>query len=128
MLIFPAIDLISGECVRLIQGDYGKKQTYSKNPVDVAKKFEKTGAFFLHIVDLDGAQTGSFKNLAQIKNISQNTNLSVQVGGGIRSFEDAKKLFDLGIDRIILGTSAVSDKPLLKKLLGKYGPQKIIVS
>ncbi|NIA31647.1 MAG: imidazole glycerol phosphate synthase subunit HisF [Actinobacteria bacterium] len=128
MLIFPAIDIISGECVRLTQGDYSKKQTYSKNPTKIAKKFEQDGASFLHIVDLDGAKIGSPRNLAQIQAILQNTNLSVQVGGGIRSFEDAKKLFDLGVDRIILGTSAVSDKSLLKKLLEKYCSQKIVVS
>ena len=128
MLILPAIDLIGGECVRLTQGDYGKKQTYSKNPADIAKRFEQSGSTFLHIVDLDGAKTGGSKNLTQIQNILANTGLSVQFGGGIRSFEVAKRLFDLGVDRIILGTSAVNNKLLLKKLLRKYGTQKIVVS
>jgi cyclase len=128
MLILPAIDIIGGECVRLTQGDYGKKQTYSKNPADIAKKFEQSGSAFLHIVDLDGAKEGSPQNLTQIKNILANTDLSVQVGGGIRNFEAAKRLFDLGVDRIILGTSAVNDKLLLKRMLKKYGTQKIVVS
>jgi len=128
MLILPAIDIIGGECVRLTQGDYEKKQTYSKNPADIAKKFQQLGSTFLHVVDLDGAKTGSAQNLAQIQSILANTDLSVQIGGGIRNFEAAKRLFDLGVDRVILGTSAVSDKPLLKKLLKQYGAQKIVVS
>lgn len=128
MLILPAIDIIRGECVRLAQGNYEKKQTYSKNPAAIAKKFEQSGSTFLHIVDLDGAKSGSPQNLAQIQNILANTDLSVQVGGGIRNFEAAKELFDLGVDRIILGTSAVNDKLLLKRLLKQYGAQKIVVS
>lgn len=127
-MILPAIDIIGGECVRLAQGDYEKKQTYSKNPADIARKFEQSGSTFLHIVDLDGAASGSSQNLAQVQNILENTDLSVQVGGGIRNFEAAKRLFDLGVDRIILGTSAVNDKILLKKLLKQYGAQKIMVS
>lgn len=128
MLILPAIDLIGGECVRLIQGNYEKKQTYSKNPAAIARKFEQSGSTFLHIVDLDGAKSGSPRNLTQIQNILENTDLSVQVGGGIRNSEAAKRLFDIGVDRIILGTSAVNDKLLLKKLLKRYGAQKIVVS
>lgn len=127
-MILPAIDIIGGECVRLTQGNYEKKQTYSKKPADIARKFEQLGSTFLHVVDLDGAKSGSSQNLAQIENILGNTNLSVQVGGGIRNFEAAKRLFDLGVDRIILGTSAVNDKLLLKKLLKQYGNQKIVVS
>lgn len=127
-MILPAIDIIGGECVRLTQGDYERKQTYSKNPTDIAKKFQQAGSVFLHIVDLDGAKAGSPQNLAQIQNILANTDLSVQVGGGIRSFKAAKRLFDLGVDRVILGTSAVDDKLLLKKLLKKYGTQRITVS
>lgn len=128
MLIFPAVDIMGGECVRLTQGDYKKKQTYSKNPAAMAGRFEEDGATFLHVVDLDGAKSGSPQNPTQIQDIVANTNLSVQVGGGLRSFESAKRLFELGADRIILGTSAVNDKPLLKKLLQQYGTQKIVVS
>lgn len=128
MLILPAIDIIGGECVRLTQGNYEKKQTYSKNPAEIAKKFEQAGSTFLHIVDLDGAKSGSPQNLAQIQNILENSDLSVQVGGGIRNFEAAKSLLNSGVDRIILGTSAVNDKLLLKKLLKQYGNRKIVVS
>lgn len=127
-MIFPAIDIIGGECVRLTQGDYGKKRVYSGNPLEVARKFEQAGASFLHVVDLDGAKIGCPQNLKTIRSIVASTNFSVQIGGGVRSLVDAKNLFDLGVDRVILGTSAVTDRLLLKKLLKKYGPQRVAVS
>lgn len=128
MLIFPAIDIIESKCVRLAQGDYRKKKIYSNNPSEIAKKFETAGASFLHIVDLDGAKEGNLVNLGAVRKILQTTDLSVQVGGGIRSIKDAKKLFDLGVDRVILGTSAVRDKSLVANLLKRYGPESIVVS
>ena len=128
MLIYPAIDIIGGECVRLTQGDYAQSKTYFKDPVKVAKKFQQAGACFLHIIDLEGAKSGCSVNFDTIKGICNNTNLSVQVGGGIRSAKDAEKLINLGVDRLILGTSSISNPEFLSIMLKKYGPQRIIVS
>lgn len=128
MLILPAIDLINGECVRLTQGDYKKSTTYFKNPVEVAQKFELAGSLFLHIVDLDGAKNGKPRNIKAIKELCKNSNLSVQVGGGIRTLKDAEALFKLGVNRIIIGTSAVTDPQMLSQLIKKYGPERILVS
>lgn len=128
MLIIPAIDIIEGQCVRLIQGDFAQRKTYFKYPVKIAKEFEKLGATFLHVVDLEGAKIGKLVNLEAIAKIKKNTGLSLQVGGGIRNIADADKLFDIGVDRIILSTTAIGDGYLLADLVKKYGAEKIIVS
>lgn len=128
MLIYPAIDIIGGQCVRLTQGDYAQSKTYFKDPVAVAQKFEQAGASFLHIVDLEGAKAGCSVNFDTIQKICATTGLSVQVGGGIRSMSDAQKLIEIGVDRLILGTSAITEPDLLRSLLAKYGPERIIVS
>lgn len=128
MLILPAIDIIDTQCVRLIQGDYQRQKTYFKDPVEVAKNFEQKGAKFLHIVDLDGAKNGKITNQKTIFKISQETDLSIQVGGGIRDLETAKKLLDGGIERLILGTSAIKNPELVRNLIEKYGSERIIVS
>ena len=128
MLIFPAIDLIDGKCVRLTQGDYQQKTIFSDSPVAVAQGFAKTGCKFLHIVDLDGAKAGSSQNLAVIEKIVANVNLSVQVGGGIRTVAAAEKLINIGVDRIILGTIAVTNQQLVADLIKRFGPQRIVVS
>lgn len=127
-MILPAIDIIDGKCVRLSQGDYSKRKTYSLDPLKVAQDFEGQGAIMLHIVDLDGAKIGTPINLETIKKICEGTSLSVQVGGGIRTAKDAEKLFELGVDRIILGTSATQDSALIKRLISDYGCCRIIVS
>lgn len=128
MLIIPAIDIIEGTCVRLKKGDYSTKKTYSKNPLKVAKNFEDKGAEMLHIVDLDGAKTGSMKNVETILKIRRNVRIPIQVGGGIRNMFDARKYLNNGIDRIILGTKAVENKTLLKNLIKEFGSKRIIVS
>lgn len=128
MLIYPAIDLIDGACVRLSQGDYSKQKIYSQNPLEIARNFEDAGATMLHIVDLDGAKIGRPVNFETIKMICRGTLLSVQVGGGIRRIEDAEKLFKIGVDRIIIGTSATCDSGFIKELIRKYGYERIIVS
>ena len=128
MLILPAMDLIGGECVRLIQGDYNRSKVYSKKPVFVARSFEKLGAGFLHVVDLEGAKKGEMVNFSTIKKIVENSSLSIQVGGGVRSEKDITALLKLGVDRVILSTAAVKDREMLMKVLKKFGPEKIIVS
>lgn len=121
MKIFPAIDLYGGNVVRLTQGDYNKMTVYSDDPVAVAREFELTGAKYLHLVDLEGAKTGQTSNLKVIGKIIENTNLFVQLGGGIRSVETAEMYLSGGVNRIILGTSAYTDTDMLIKLLKRYG-------
>lgn len=127
MIIFPAIDLKDGKAVRLSKGDFNKIDIFSNNPWEVAKEFEKKGAEWIHMVDLDGAKDGKNKNLDVIKKIRETVNIKLQLGGGIRTIETAELLLNLGIDRIILGTAAIENPELLKTLVNKYG-EKIAVS
>ena len=120
MNIIPAIDLIGGKAVRLQKGDYNKVTVYSDTPVEVAKSFYASGARFLHLVDLDGAKSGNADNFETIKQIVDATDLSVEVGGGIRSMEIVDLYANAGVDRIILGTAAVTDPEFLKAAVGKY--------
>lgn len=128
MIIIPAIDIINGKCVRLTRGDYSQIKKYSSNPVKIAQNFKSAGASFLHIIDLDGAKIGYPKNEKTIMNISKTTGLPIQIGGGIRNFKQASKFLDSGVNKIILGTSALKEKNLIKKLLKKYGSEKIIIA
>lgn len=121
MNIFPAIDLYGGKAVRLFKGDYNQMTVYSDNPLEVAKKFESMGAKFLHLVDLEGAKIGKPGNLDIIKNITENTNLFTEVGGGIRNMEVASAYIDCGVDRIILGTAAVENEAFLREAIKAFG-------
>lgn len=126
MHIFPAIDLFGGKAVRLFKGDYNQMTVYSDNPLNVARDFEQCGAQYLHVVDLEGAKSGGTPNIETIKNIIQNTNLFVEVGGGIRSMETAKAYIDAGVGRVILGTAAVTDETFLKSAVLVFG-EKVAV-
>ncbi len=126
MELFPAIDLIGGCAVRLVKGDYAQKTVYSDNPAEVARSFAAAGAKYLHVVDLEGAKDGGTPNLETIKNIVENGNLLVEVGGGIRSEEVIKKYLDAGVFRVILGTAAVQNPVFLEEMVQKYG-EKIAV-
>ena len=126
MIIIPAIDIIDGKPVRLYQGDYNKKEIVAKDVLDTSKKFEYLGAQWIHLVDLDGAKKGELVNLNVIIEIAQTLSIPVEVGGGIRTFEDIKYLIDNGVSRVILGTSAMEDEKLLNKALREYG-EKIAV-
>jgi phosphoribosylformimino-5-aminoimidazole carboxamide ribotide isomerase len=127
MLIIPAIDLRAGKVVRLFQGKFDQQKVYSADPVKVAKHWAKQGAKFLHIVDLDGASSGSPKNIELLKEIIDQVGIGVEFGGGVRSMATISKLLDLGVIRVILGTRAASDKKFLKQAWKKFG-EKIIVS
>lgn len=107
--IFPAIDIRSGKCVRLIQGDYDQQLDYADDPVAVAKEFEAAEAEWLHVVDLDGAKEGRPVNLDVIRRIIESTSLKVEVGGGIRNDETVDALLDAGASRAIIGTRALED-------------------
>lgn len=126
MNIFPAIDLIGGKAVRLVKGDYAKVTVYSDDPAAVAKEFERAGAKYLHVVDLEGARDGSTANLDTIKKIIDTTSLFVEVGGGIRSMDTVEKYIEAGADRVIIGTAAVTDPEFLSAAIAKY-PDKIAI-
>ena len=128
MPIIPAIDLQNGQAVRLYQGDYGKKTVYSQNPPALAAKFQQMGAKYLHIVDLDGAKDGNTANLETIRRIREAVTIPLQAGGGIRSKETvALYLEELQIDRVILGTIAAERPDFVREMLGRYGPERIVV-
>lgn len=121
MKIFPAIDLYDKKAVRLFKGDYAQMTVYSENPIEVARDFEKAGAEFIHIVDLEGAKNGTTPNLDIVKDIAKNTGLFVEIGGGIRSMETVRAYLDNGVGRVILGTSAVTDEDFLVDAVNTYG-------
>ena len=120
MLIFPAIDLYEGKAVRLYKGDYTQMTVYSENPPEIAEAFYKTGAGCLHLVDLEGAKTGETPNLETIKRIREAAPLFVEVGGGVRSMEVVERYLNAGIDRVILGTAAVTDPAFLREAVETY--------
>lgn len=124
--IIPAIDLIDGKCVRLAQGDFSQRTTYSGNPLDVAQKFEDAGVKRLHIVDLDGARNGKIANLKVLETIARGTNLKIDFGGGIKTFEDLKGVFDAGAAMASLGSIAVI-KPLRFADFVEYYGDKILL-
>lgn len=128
MLIIPAIDIIGGKCVRLSQGDYSKVKNYECDPFDVAKKFKKDGYKLIHVIDLEGAKEGKSKNLDKLFDISKIAGLEVQMGGGIRTFEDAKNILNSGIKRVILGTISLQKPNLVKRLIESFGAARVAVS
>jgi phosphoribosylformimino-5-aminoimidazole carboxamide ribotide isomerase len=118
--VIPAIDILGGKCVRLKQGRYENPVVYSLDPVEVAKKWESEGAHRLHVVDLDGARSGSPENLETIKSIIKEVKIPVQVGGGMRTFSIISELLNFGADRIVLGTTAIKNPNLLTSLCEKF--------
>ena len=120
MKIFPAIDLYDKKAVRLFKGDYAQMTVYSENPIEVARDFEKCGAEFIHMVDLEGAKNGTTPNLQIVKEIAEKTSLFVEIGGGIRSMETVKTYLENGVGRVILGTSAVTDEAFLCEAVDTY--------
>lgn len=119
MKLYPAIDLREGRCVRLYQGDYDRQTTYGDDPVAQAKAFIAEGAAILHVVDLDAAKTGEPTNRPVIAAICEALDVPVQVGGGVRSVEAAMALFELGVDRVVIGTAAIENPPLIAELAGR---------
>ncbi|MCL6471774.1 MAG: 1-(5-phosphoribosyl)-5-[(5-phosphoribosylamino)methylideneamino]imidazole-4-carboxamide isomerase [Firmicutes bacterium] len=125
MIIYPAIDIMDGKCVRLYQGRADKVTVYADEPADMALRWQSEGAEFLHLVDLNGAFEGSLRNLAAVENIVNAVNIPVQLGGGLRTLEDLDKVFSVGISRAILGTSVITNPELVKAACSKY-PGKIV--
>ena len=120
MIVYPAIDLQDGKCVRLTKGDFDQQTVYAKSPLEQAKLFEDNGFKFLHIVDLDRTIDKEKSNLQTIKEIVQNTNLRIQVGGGLRTKDTIKEVIDLGVENAVLGTAAVNEPDLLIEVSEKY--------
>ncbi len=125
--IIPAIDIIDGKCVRLSQGDYGRKTIYNENPLEVAKMFESAGLKRLHLVDLDGAEAHHIVNQNVLKNITLNTKLIVDFGGGLKSDEDLKIAFDSGASMVTGGSIAVKSPETFLKWIEIYGAERIIL-
>lgn len=120
MIIYPAIDIIGGKCVRLTQGDYSKIDTYYDDPVQMAHRFEEIGAEYIHVVDLDGARLGEPVNLGCASRIAVNVSVPVQLGGGIRTIDDIQIALNKGIKRVILGTSAVKDSKFVQEAISDF--------
>ena len=126
MKLFPAVDLYDGKAVRLLKGDYKKMTVYSENPLSVAQDFEKQGATCIHLVDLEGARDGTTPHLSVVQRIAKETSLFCEIGGGIRTMETVKRYLESGVDRVILGTAAVTSPAFLKQAVQMYG-EKIAV-
>lgn len=127
MEIIPAIDIIEGKCVRLIQGDYNQKKEYNQNPLEVAKAFEDAGIRRLHLVDLDGARQKKIANLKVLENLASNTGLFIDFGGGVQSNEDIEIAFNAGARQITGGSIAVKNPEMFLDWLEQYGSEKIIL-
>ena len=125
MKLYPAIDLHNGKCVRLYKGDYNEVTEYG-NPVEMAQKWKKMGATFLHLVDLDGAKDGYSINLESVKRIIEEVKIDVELGGGIRNLEQISNILNLGVKRVILGSSALN-LDFVKEAILKFGSDKIVI-
>ncbi len=126
MRIYPAIDIKDGQCVRLFKGQFTDVTIYGDSPAEMAKKWEAQGGEYIHVVDLDGALKGHGVNADKIREICNSVNVPVQTGGGIRTMEDISAKLAAGVDRVIIGTKAVSDREFVKRAVDKYG-EKIVI-
>lgn len=121
MLIFPAIDLFEGKAVRLLKGEYNQMTVYNNDPLAVARDFAAQGATCLHLVDLEGAKSGTTPNMDTIRRLTGETELFTEVGGGIRNMDTVRAYLEAGVDRVILGTAALRDEAFLKEAVAEYG-------
>jgi phosphoribosylformimino-5-aminoimidazole carboxamide ribotide isomerase len=121
MIILPAIDIKDGQCVRLYQGDYTRITIYDADPVQIAQRWQSAGASWMHVVDLDGAAAGQPVNVEVIRKIRASTSSHIELGGGMRTLDHIGQMLDLGIDRIILGTVALTNRALLEEVLARWG-------
>ena len=128
MKIIPAIDIISGKCVRLTEGDFGRQTTYDTSPLETAKRFEAAGFDRLHMVDLDGARQGSLVNLSILIEVAANTRLKIDFGGGIKTDDDIKAVFNAGAHLVNVGSIALRDSEKLKSWIGSFGGDRILLA
>ena len=127
MILYPAIDILDGQAVRLVQGDFADSTVYRDSPLEAARAWVEAGARFLHIVDLDGAKHGEPRNLEHVEAITSELRVPVQLGGGLRSIASARAAFDAGVERVILGTAALRDVDFLDDCLAAFR-ERVIVS
>ena len=128
MRIYPALDLLDGNCVRLKQGDFSQKTVYSDNPLSVVRYLEESGAQYLHLVDLSGAALSAKRQSRLIAEIAQSSSLRVQCGGGLRSLEEVREVLALGVERVILGSLAIKKKELTLEILKRFGSERIVLA
>ena len=128
MEVIPSIDIKSGYCVRLYQGDYNQETIYSDDPLKVALSYQSQGAPRIHIVDLDGAATGKIEHLNIIQNIVSNLEIPIQIGGGIRDYDNATNLYSIGVDRVVIGTSAIKNPSLISQIHNSHGSDAIVIA
>lgn len=128
MILYPAIDLMDGRCVRLRKGDFAQATIYGDDPLAMARTFAGQGAQWLHLVDLDGAKNPVRRQTQMIQQIARETELSVQTGGGIRSLEDAGQLLDSGVARVVVGSLAVRKPGMVRAMLRQFGPERICLA
>jgi phosphoribosylformimino-5-aminoimidazole carboxamide ribotide isomerase len=128
MKLYPAIDMLDGKAVRLVKGDFEAKKVYDEDPLSAARDWVQAGARRLHLVDLDGARSGRPVNLDHVRRIAGELDVPVQLGGGLRTMQALGEALDAGVDRLILGTAALSDPELLDSALAEHGPERIVVS
>lgn len=121
MIIYPAIDIRGGKAVRLVEGDYDRETVFDSDPLDAARRWQREGAEWIHIVDLDGARDGVRANAEAIARIRKEISVPIQLGGGLRTLEDIKEVADLGIDRMVIGSAAVTNPELVEEALKVYG-------
>ena len=126
MIVIPAIDIIGGKAVRLYQGDYKKKEVVGNDILHIAKEFEKNGARYIHLVDLDGAKKGKLVNKKIIVNLAKELSIPIEVGGGIRSYSEVDELINSGVSRVVLGTAALEDEEFVEGVVRDFG-EKIAV-
>ncbi len=127
-MIFPAIDLMDGGCVRLLKGDFDRRTNYSTNPIEVAHSFENSGAKWLHVVDLDGAKNPMTSQSELIVNIAKSVNIKIQTGGGLRNLDQVEFLLSSGINRVVIGSLAVKDPNLVKGWMQAIGSDKFVLA
>lgn len=128
MIIYPAIDLRKGRCVRLFQGDYGQETRYDADPVELARSYSEAGAKRLHVVDLDGARDGNFGNLAVLQAMARSASCPIQSGGGVRTSDDIHTLLDAGIERVVIGSIAVREPATVREWMHRYGADRICLA
>ena len=127
-MIFPAMDLMDGGCVRLLKGDFGARTNYDANPIEVAQSYAAAGAEWMHIVDLDGAKSGQSEQSDLILKIAKSADIKVQTGGGLREIAQIKRLLNGGVDRVVIGSLAVSNPQMVKHWLREVGPEAICLA
>lgn len=126
MIVIPAVDIKDGRCVRLYQGREDRETVYGDEPAAMALKWQREGAEYLHVVDLDGAFSGEPQNLESVRKILERVTIPVELGGGLREIESVRRVFKWGVDRVVLGTAAVGDRDFVKRAVGEFGRQVFI--